>query len=108
VTGYNDEPVVSVQRQMGEWQWKGRGRWIMAGLVGVCAVTCAALWPQTTSLPTNGLPVLLEVPSPYCLGCVAQKPAVDKLEQELAGRLTVRRGEHPERGRPVTPRAIPD
>jgi thioredoxin-like negative regulator of GroEL len=37
------------------------------------------------------LPVLLEVQSPYCLGCVAQKPAVDKLERELAGKLAVRR-----------------
>jgi thiol-disulfide isomerase/thioredoxin len=70
---------------------KGRRRWIMAGIVGVYAVACAALWPQTASLPANGLPVLLEVQSPYCLGCVAQKPAVDKLERELAGKLAVRR-----------------
>jgi thiol-disulfide isomerase/thioredoxin len=35
--------------------------------------------------------MLLEVQSPYCLGCVALKPAVDRLENELRGKLTVRR-----------------
>lgn len=69
----------------------GRTRWIMAGVVGVYAVTCAALWPKAGSKPTNGLPVLLEVQSPYCLGCVAMKPAVDRLESELRDRLVVRR-----------------
>ncbi len=38
-----------------------------------------------------GQPVLLEVQSPYCLGCVAIKPAVDRLENELRGKLRVRR-----------------
>lgn len=70
---------------------KGRTRWIMAGIVGVYALACAALWPKARSVPTNALPVLLEVQSPFCLGCVAQKPAVDKLEREMAGKLAVRR-----------------
>lgn len=70
---------------------KGRTRWIMAGIVGVYAVTCAVLWPKAQSVPANGLPVLVELQSPLCLGCVAMKPAVDKLESELAGKLVVRR-----------------
>jgi thiol-disulfide isomerase/thioredoxin len=33
----------------------------------------------------------LEVQSPYCLGCVAIKPGVDRLEKELRGKWVVRR-----------------
>lgn len=36
-----------------------------------------------------GQPVLLEFQSPYCVACVAIKPTVDALEQELDGRLRV-------------------
>lgn len=39
----------------------------------------------------TGQAMLLEVQSPYCLGCVAMKPAVDRLEAELRGKLVVRR-----------------
>ncbi len=35
--------------------------------------------------------MLLELQSPYCLGCVAMKPAVDRLELKLRGKLVVRR-----------------
>lgn len=70
---------------------KGRTRWVMVSIVGVYAVTCVALWPKARSVSTTGLPVLLEIQSPFCLGCVAMKPAVDKLESELAGKLMVRR-----------------
>lgn len=38
-----------------------------------------------------GQPKLLEVQSPYCLGCVAIKPVVDRVEKELRGRLVVQR-----------------
>ena len=41
--------------------------------------------------PGAGQPVLLEVQSPYCLGCVAIKPAVDRLENESRGKLRVQR-----------------
>ncbi len=41
--------------------------------------------------PAPGLPVLLEVQSPFCLGCVAIKPAVDRLERAWQGKLAVRR-----------------
>jgi thiol-disulfide isomerase/thioredoxin len=70
---------------------KGRVRWGMAGVLGVYVAACLLLRPSARTMPTNGLPVLLEVQSPYCLGCVALKPAVDKLEQELTGKLVVRR-----------------
>lgn len=39
----------------------------------------------------QGKPVLLEFQSPYCISCTALKPAVDKAEQEYAGRLVVLR-----------------
>ena len=45
--------------------------------------------PAGTPLPGQSL--LLELQSPYCLGCVAMKPAVDRLEKELRGQLVVRR-----------------
>lgn len=70
---------------------QGRTRWVMAGAVGVYAVTCAALWPKARSVSMNGRPVLLEIQSPFCLGCVAMKPAVDRLEAALRGQLVVRR-----------------
>lgn len=38
-----------------------------------------------------GQPVLLEIQSPYCIVCIAAKPAVDRLEKEFRGRLQVRR-----------------
>jgi thiol-disulfide isomerase/thioredoxin len=41
--------------------------------------------------PLSGQPLLLEVQSPYCLGCIKVKPLVDRLEAELRGRLVVRR-----------------
>lgn len=70
---------------------KGRTRWVMTGVVGVYVVAYVFLRPAARTMPTNGLPVLLEIQSPFCLGCVAMKPAVDKLESELAGKLVVRR-----------------
>jgi len=36
-----------------------------------------------------GTPVLLEFQSPYCLGCAAMKPAVDRLEEETQGKLII-------------------
>ncbi|GAB4502753.1 MAG: hypothetical protein Fur0035_23090 [Anaerolineales bacterium] len=37
----------------------------------------------------QGKPVLLEFQSPYCVGCIAAKPVVDRIEAEFAGRLQV-------------------
>ena len=64
---------------------------------GGAMVALGTLWwvfrpvarPAATPLP--GQSMLLEVQSPYCLGCVAMKPAVDRLEKELRGKLVVRR-----------------
>ncbi len=36
-----------------------------------------------------GQPVLLELQSPYCLGCMAVRPLVDRLERDYADRLIV-------------------
>jgi thiol-disulfide isomerase/thioredoxin len=47
--------------------------------------------PNPATAALTGQALLLEVQSPYCLGCIAMKPAVDRLENELRGRLTVRR-----------------
>ena len=66
-------------------------------ILGGAVVALGALWlvfrpvarPASTLL--TGQPVLLEVQSPYCLGCVAMKPVVDRLEKELRGKLVVRR-----------------
>jgi thiol-disulfide isomerase/thioredoxin len=39
----------------------------------------------------TGQPVLLELFSPYCLACLAAKPAVAGLERDYRGRMTVLR-----------------
>jgi thiol-disulfide isomerase/thioredoxin len=38
-----------------------------------------------------GAPVLLELQSPYCLGCMAARPVVDRIERAHAERLDVLR-----------------
>ena len=66
-------------------------------ILGGAMVALGALWlvfrplagPAET--PLAGQPLLLEVQSPYCLGCVAMKPVVDRVEKELRGRLVVQR-----------------
>ncbi len=66
-------------------------------ILGGAIVALGAAWlvfrPVARPAPTvlAGRPVLLEVQSPYCLGCVAMKPVVDRVEQELRGKLVVRR-----------------
>ena len=65
-------------------------------ILGGATVALGPAWyvfrPVATSVtPAAGLPLLLEVQSPYCLGCVAMKPVVDRLEHELRGKLAVRR-----------------
>lgn len=45
----------------------------------------------SSSTPTSALPVLLEVQSPYCLGCIAMRTRVDHVERQWAGKLAVRR-----------------
>lgn len=65
-------------------------------VLGGAMVALGATWWMFRPVPTRatavaGLPWLLEVQSPYCLGCVAIKPAVDRLEIELQGRLVLRR-----------------
>lgn len=39
----------------------------------------------------QGTPVLLEFQSPYCVACVALKPAIDSIESEFDGKLIVLR-----------------
>ena len=66
-------------------------------ILGGAIVALGALWlvfrpvPGPAGAPLPGQPLLLELQSPYCLGCVAMKPAVDRLEKELRGKLVVRR-----------------
>jgi len=64
---------------------------LSGGLVGLVAVWWAVRPVARSSELSAGQPVLLEVQSPYCLGCVALKPAVDRLENEWRGKLQVQR-----------------
>jgi hypothetical protein len=65
---------------------------ILAGTMVFYVAGLFALRPVASGvIDSSGWPVLLEVQSPYCLGCVAMKPAVDRLEAELRGKLVVRR-----------------
>jgi len=54
--------------------------------------TQTALMGESSSVQASigqGQPVLLEFQSPYCVGCMAAKPVVDRLEAEFTGRLQV-------------------
>jgi len=69
-----------------------RRGWILGAAVLIYSAGWLALRPVARSTePVSGQPLLLEVQSPYCLGCVALKPIVDRLENQMRGRLTVRR-----------------
>ena len=80
--------VMVVKRRGGQKrQWL-----ILGGVMLVYIAVWFGLRPVATGLVDDGgRPVLLEVQSPYCLGCVAMKPAVDRLENELRDKLVVRR-----------------
>lgn len=64
---------------------------LCGGLVGLVAAWWMFRPVARSSGLSTGQPVLLEVQSPYCLGCVAMKPAVDRLENEWRGKLQVQR-----------------
>ena len=70
---------------------------VRAGLItGGIALALAAAWfavRPTVHIPAAnpGQPVLLELQSPYCVACIVAKPSVDRLEQELQGKLVVQR-----------------
>ena len=64
---------------------------VSGGLVGLVAVWWVVRPVARSSSLSTGQPVLLEVQSPFCLGCVAVKPAVDRLENEWRGKLQVQR-----------------
>jgi len=66
-------------------------------MLGGFLLALGALWwairpvASPTEPPLPGVALLLELQSPYCLGYVAMKPAVERLEKELQGKLVVRR-----------------
>jgi len=65
---------------------------VLTGIAIVYVVGWLVLRPVARPIMSvAGKPVLLEVQSPYCFGCVALKPAVDRLENELRDKLVVRR-----------------
>ena len=65
---------------------------ILSGVLAMVVGVWFYLRPVASGVvDSSGRPVLLEVQSPYCLGCVAVKPAVDRLENELREKLVVRR-----------------
>ena len=77
--------VFSAVRRRGQW-------WVLAGVMVVYIGAYLALRPiAKPAMQLDGKSLLLEVQSPFCLGCVALKPAVDRLENELRGKLRVRR-----------------
>ncbi len=70
---------------------------VRAGLItGGIVLALVAAWfavRPTAQMPAAnpGQPVLLELQSPYCVACIVAKPSVDRLEQELQGKLVVQR-----------------
>lgn len=74
------------------------------GFFGAALVVLIGSWwwmrPPATATPLEvalqrGLPVLLEVQSPFCLGCIAMRPTIDRVEQAWAGRVSVLRVNYP-------------
>jgi thiol-disulfide isomerase/thioredoxin len=81
--------VFSIVRRRGG---KTRDWLILGGTMVIYVVAWLVLRPVAKpAMKVAGQPLLLEVQSPYCLGCVALKPAVDRLEKELQEKLVVRR-----------------
>ncbi len=69
------------------YQWA-----ILGGVLGAAAAIWFAIKPVPTSMAAaERQPWLLEMQSPFCLACLAQKSEVDKIEKEFRGRLVVRR-----------------
>jgi thiol-disulfide isomerase/thioredoxin len=65
---------------------------IAGGIVLVLLGAWFAVRPKEHIPAANpGQPVLLELQSPYCVACIVAKPSVDRLEQELQGKLVVQR-----------------
>jgi thiol-disulfide isomerase/thioredoxin len=77
--------VFSAVRRRRQW-------WVPAGVMIVYGAVWLALRPVASQgMQPAGKPLLLEIQSPCCLGCVAMKPAVDRVQSELRDRLNVRR-----------------
>jgi thiol-disulfide isomerase/thioredoxin len=68
-------------------------RWaIFCGILLVPAAIWLAIRPVAAlGVPVEKQPWLLEIQSPFCLACLAQKSEVDRVEKEFQGRLVVRR-----------------
>ncbi|MCG3149794.1 MAG: hypothetical protein PCFJNLEI_03259 [Verrucomicrobiae bacterium] len=65
---------------------------VLTGIAIVYVVGWLIFRPVATPVTAvAGQPLLLEVQSPFCFGCVAVKPVVDRLENELRDKLAVRR-----------------
>jgi thiol-disulfide isomerase/thioredoxin len=77
--------VFSAVRRRRQW-------WVLAGVMVVYLGAWLAMRPVAKPvMQVAGKPLLLELQSPFCLGCVAIKPALDRLESELRNKLVVRR-----------------
>jgi len=75
--------VLSAVRRKRQWL-------ILVGVMTAYIGAYLALRPVARpSTPVAGTPMLLEVQSPFCLGCVAAKPMVDRLERDLRDKIVV-------------------
>jgi thiol-disulfide isomerase/thioredoxin len=65
---------------------------LLTGATAILASSWAVFRPVENPMATLlGKACLLEVQSPYCLGCLALKPTVDRLERDFSQKLVVRR-----------------
>ena len=81
--------VAFVLRRGGQWRhWR-----ILIAAFLALGILLVIFYPSANpgSKPGAGQPWLLEVQSPLCLGCVAMKPVVDRVEKQMRGELVVRR-----------------
>jgi len=87
-------PIIGALIFVGEFSMTRRRRqwWVLAGVMVLYVGIWLALRPVARPVvPVTGQSLLLELQSPYCLGCVAMKPAADRLEEELGNQMVVRR-----------------
>ena len=68
-------------------------QWVV--LIATLGVAAAGWWMYRPvaklAAPVAKQPWLLEIQSPYCLACLAEKSAVDRIERKFEGRIAVRR-----------------
>ena len=64
---------------------------VLGGMAVILGVVWWIVRPVAKGKPVEKQAWLLEIQSPYCLACLAEKSKVDRVEREFEGKLLLRR-----------------